>query len=486
MLSKLKTMSVRKKMLIQIGLTIGSMMIILALSFATVTKVKVGGETFRSIVLDKDLLADILPPPEYIIESYLVASQMIYDSSDKMIADHLAKMDQLKNDYDTRHEYWVKELVDPKMRDVLLIGSYEPAKSFYTIFDNEFVPAIKSGDKDLATVILLNKLQSAYEKHRAAIDELVTLSVASATEHEADANDMVSKGNILMVAVNIFLALLTLSFMWLMRSQIASTIDGLIGSFRTIADSAGTIKVSSQTVSANSEETATQANVVSAAAEQINQNVKMVSTNMDQMNSSIQEISKNTSDAARVASEAVSAAQVTNDTINKLGESSVEIGNVLKVITSIAEQTNLLALNATIEAARAGEAGKGFAVVANEVKELAKQTAKATEDIGHRIETIQGDTSEAVTAIGSITNIINQINDIQNTVASAVEEQSATASEIARNIDEAAKGTSDIAHNITGVAQAAQTTSQEAGVAQGNAVTLTDMAEALKATIAAL
>src|SRR5579862_2192236 len=139
------------------------------------------------------------------------------------------------------------------------------------------------------------------------------------------------------------------------------------------------------------------------------------------MNASIKEIARNATEAARIASGAVKVARETNDTVNKLGESSVEIGKVIKVITSIAQQTNLLALNATIEAARAGEAGKGFAVVANEVKELAKQTAAATEEISQKIEAIQQDTGGAVRAITEIGAIIDQINGIQNTTASAVE-----------------------------------------------------------------
>jgi len=251
----------------------------------------------------------------------------------------------------------------------------------------------------------------------------------------------------------------------------------------TLASSSEELTAVSQQMAGNAEETATQANVVSAASEEVSKNVASVASASEEMQASIREIAKNANESARVAKNAVNVAHTTNETVKKLGESSQEIGNVIKVITSIAQQTNLLALNATIEAARAGEAGKGFAVVANEVKELAKQTAKATEDIGQKIEAIQGDTKGAVTAIEEISNIINQVNDISNSIASAVEEQTVTTNEIGHSVTEAAKGVGDIAKNIGGVALAAKNTTQGANDTQKASAELSHMAAQLQKVV---
>jgi methyl-accepting chemotaxis protein len=215
-------------------------------------------------------------------------------------------------------------------------------------------------------------------------------------------------------------------------------------------------------MSSNAEETAAQSGAVSTAAEEIATNVQTVVSGSEEMSASIKEIASNAHDAAKVAGAGVKIAADANEKVVKLNESSQQIGQVIKVITSIAEQTHLLALNATIEAARAGAAGKGFAVVANEVKELAKETARATEDIGAKIEAIQADTKGTIEGIAEISKIIAQINDIQNTIASAVEEQTATTNEISRNISDVATGNQEVARNVTGVAQAAKSTTEGA------------------------
>jgi len=268
-----------------------------------------------------------------------------------------------------------------------------------------------------------------------------------------------------------------------MITDLRSSIGAIGSNAQHVGAAAEELSAISEQMAANAEETATQTGVVSAASEQVSKNLTVVATSSEEMLASIREIAKSANEAARMAKNAVDVAEATNQTVQKLGDSSVEIGNVIKVITSIAGQTNLLALNATIEAARAGDAGKGFAVVANEVKELAKETAKATEEISQRIEAIQGETKGAVSAIVEISRLIVQIDHASNTIATAVEEQTATTNEIGRNITEAARGSAEIAHNVAAVAGAAQASSQGAADTQKAARSLTEMAAQLQTLV---
>lgn len=244
------------------------------------------------------------------------------------------------------------------------------------------------------------------------------------------------------------------------------------------------MSATSQQIMATCQETTTQAEVVSQATQKVSLNLQSVSTGAEEMTVTIQNIAGNTLTAAGVASNAVATVQAANATVGKLGQSSAEIGEVIKVITSIAQQTNLLALNATIEAARAGEAGKGFAVVANEVKQLAKQTAQATEGISRTITAIQKDTKGAVEAIGSIRDIIQQVSDISGTIAASVEEQSTTTNEMTRNVTDAARASEEITRNIAGVAQAARGTSTGAQELHWAGNELAEMAAQLRTVVA--
>ncbi len=243
------------------------------------------------------------------------------------------------------------------------------------------------------------------------------------------------------------------------------------------------MRTTSQSMSATAEETSVQTTAVTTAAEQASANVEAVAAAAEEMATSVNEIGRQVQDSARIAGAAVEQARNTDDRINALSQAASRIGDVVSLITTIAEQTNLLALNATIEAARAGEAGRGFAVVAQEVKQLAAQTAKATNEIGGQIAGMQTATQDSVVAIKEIGGTIAHISEIASAIAAAVEEQGAATREIARNVQQAAQGTEDVSGNIVGVNQAAAKTGMAADQVQTAAETLGRQAETLRADV---
>lgn len=331
--------------------------------------------------------------------------------------------------------------------------------SLYSQLVNEVLPASAQNNADgkrrasegLDRLEASTRSLLADTKAIAQFEQETADGIATKTEHELRSTIILSVVLLLLVAVasaaiGLFLA--------------RSLGRALSRTSQHIDDTAQNLTTMATQLSSGSEEAHLQSQSVATAAEQMSANMAAVAAAVEEMQAVVSEIAGSAGEASSVASGAVATVDQTNDRVESLGTSSQEIGKVIEVITSIAEQTNLLALNATIEAARAGEAGKGFAVVANEVKELAKETATATDEIGRRISAIQSETTDTVSSISEIADVIARINEMQGTIAAAVEEQTATIGEIARNVNEAAAGSSQVAQNIHGVSEATAATSE--------------------------
>ncbi len=473
------------------------------LAFSTLDELRIGSSSYRRITQTKDLIADVLPPPAYLVEAYLLVHEMKEETDRQRLAALVRRSRQLHADYDACYARWAAELRPGPLRAALLEKSHRPALEFLRTVDQQFIPALLAGNHARAQALDDGPLQALYLEHRAAVDEVVALARSRTQADEQAAANVVRERTIELLFMCLTIALLSTAVGWLTTRRIANALEEVrrvaitvaagdltararvrshdeIGDLadatntmaRSLSDVLGRLaeradvlagasaelsSVSDQ-MSATAEETSSQASMVSAGAEQVSQNMQTVAVAVEEMGASVQEIAKNTSEAARMATHAAGEAQTTSRTMSKLGASSAEIGNVVKVINAIAQQTNLLALNATIEAARAGDAGKGFAVVANEVKELARETAAATKDIGQKIEVIQSDTGAAITAIGQIRETIQQIKDVSANIAGAIDEQLATTAEIGRTLSEAARGSTEISHGLVSVAEAAKET----------------------------
>ena len=520
-------------------------------SHLALSTLKVGGPTYNQISLGKDLVADILPPPEYILESYLEATLALNDRAG--LAEHKARLTQLRKDYDDRRSYWQQQPIKDDIKSLLTDRSDAEVSQFWSQTENSFLPALQRGDMDAARQAYAAMTKS-YNAHRTIINQIVT---ATNTENDhiqaaAEASDRFYAVIVWSVA-GVVLALLAGAIAWLAlsvvrsitritgsmtrlaRHDLATQVEGLgredevgemaaaVQVFKTsmidadrlkeeqeqaqrvaaarsaavdrltqdfdqkvqgvvqaVASQAGQMQTSAQSMSSIAEEATKQASAVAAASEESSANVQTVASAAEELSTSIAEISRQVAYSSQIAATAVSEAGKPNEMVQGLLGASQKIGEVIALINDIADQTNLLALNATIEAARAGEAGKGFAVVAAEVKNLATQTSKATEEIGAQITGVQGATQDAVRAIDSIGKIIGEIDQIATTIAAAVEEQGAATKEIARNVEEAAKGTQEVSSNIGGVTSAANGTGTTANQILTSARSLSSQSQALR------
>ncbi|MFM2152491.1 MAG: hypothetical protein RL199_926 [Pseudomonadota bacterium] len=493
-------MSIRLKLLLLNGLFAAALAILSVQGYFTLHHVEVGGPVYQRIVAAKDLVADILPPPEYIIESHLLTLQMAAETDKAKIQAIAERAKVLRKDYDTRRQYWsdywARNSTSPELKRLLLEDSYAPVESYFRLREEKLLPALLSGDRAgvQKTVAALDAL---YETHRAGIDKVVGKANEENAAAEQDAAATVHSrvqsvailalllglagalvgtwiargisrplGGMLRVLAAVAKGDLSGRVTVTSRDEIGQMGESLNGALTALATALSHIRDSAQELARYGQESNAVAQELSSVAEQTSAQANVVSSATQEMSSSIREISRSTSEAARIAASGASEAALTNDNVQRLGESSRAIDNVVQIIHTIAEQTKLLALNANIEAARAGEAGKGFGVVANEVKELARETARATKEISDRVRQIRADSDAAVHAIEGITRTMQQVSDLQSTIAAAVEEQTAT--------------TGEIVHNITGVAGAARTSAASATETRATARRLDDLAGELQ------
>jgi len=519
----LKGMRVETKLRLLVAVSVLGLLSFAAMSYITIDKVKVGGSIQAEITLYSDLAADTTPPALDFEQVRFAARDMLI-FNDRKLPDKIAFYNQRKQEYEDAVANWSKRLPQSAIRELLLVNADQANRKYAEICDNRVIPALKRADRNEAMAALQDASAFAGSA-TSATSRAVQLVQAYQAEMDRSAEASLRNGLLALLALGLIVTLMEMAIGLTTASGISSATKealqlarGIAGGnliqadmkisgrdelaelgnalnqmkqslrdvIRSIADTSTHVAISSEQLSATSQqisastvETSAQANVVSHATQKVSQNLQSVAIGAEQMTTTIQSIASNAHEAATIAIRAVETAHTATLAIGKLGQSSREIGDVIKLITSIAQQTKLLALNATIEAARAGEAGKGFAVVASEVKELARQTAKATEDISPKIAAIQNDTSHAVEAIATISNIINQVNEISGTIATAVEEQSATTNEMMRNVADAAKASTEITQNIAGVAEAAQGTSAGAQESQKAANHLAEMAAQL-------
>jgi methyl-accepting chemotaxis protein len=450
---RLKDVRISRKLYIVVGCFVVGFIVFGWLAKSTLDTVKIHGPIYTDIMQKKDLIADILPPPEYIIEPYLVTLEAAGEADISRVKDDYARYQKLKTDYETRHQFWAKSLADGRLKDTMITTSYQGATQFFDVADKQLWPAALAGNKAKADTVVNGALRDAYDKHRAAIDEVVTMATdeAATAEKSADSNILQSYIYLFAIGVAIIIAVGVLSLVIsrsitqplskaidvankLAEGDLAVKIEGdgkdetaqlmaalatmierlrrVVLDIQTIADS---VRSGSQQTSSSSQQMSQGANEQATAAEE-------VSSSVEEMTANIRQNAENAQQTERIAVKSAQDAETGGEAVAQAVVAMRDIAGRVEIIQEIARQTNLLALNAAIEAARAGEHGKGFAVVASEVRKLAENSQKAAAEITK----MSGASVEVAESAGAM--LERMIPDIQKT-AELVQEISASSAE---------------------------------------------------------
>ncbi len=505
-------LSIRFKLALMAGPLLLGLMVIVVTGYATIGEVKVNGPLYQSIVETKDLVADVLPPPQYLLESYLVTLQMLQETDQRALQQLVARGKQLRKEYEERHAHWVRTLAAGPMKTALVEKSYRSGVAFLDSRDQEFVPAVLAGDVIKARALAAGKLNLHYREHRDAIDEVVAAAMPWQLQQEAQATGIVqARINKIALVSLVILGAATVVGLTIAR-RITSRLSTIESCFQTISGGDLRIRIPVRgedevarlsratnalldnlegmigRVAMVTEQLASAAVQLSATAVEISGGTARLTSRathtaaaVEEMNATVGQVAQNSGKAACLARETVETAKdggavvantiegmellseavsSSSTIITELGKSSDQIGVIVGTIEDIADQTNLLALNAAIEAARAGEQGRGFAVVADEVRKLAERTTKATKEISDMIRQIQQDTRGAVDSmqhgkekVSAGVDLANKTGEALTRIVRMVSESADMIQQIAVASEEQSTATQQIAADIENVAQ---------------------------------
>ena len=492
-------LKVRTRFLLLLGLFVSGFIAYGVWSFKTLNELKVNGPLYDRIVQSKNLVADILPPPEYILESYLVTMQLVQSNDMAAQVKSLDRLKALKADYDARHSYWLEAQLGQPLDDLLLKQAHEPAITFYEFVFDELAPALQKGDKD-AVAATMRKIEQIYEIHRKAIDQAVVASNQRAEFDEARGKESITRATWLMMAILVVSLGASLILAVLIMRSILGPLHDAVSVARTVAsgDLSGTVRVEgeneltqlmlalkemqdnlvnlvsrvlwgSEGVSAASAEIA-QGNLdLSARTESQASALEETAASMEELSSTVKANAENARHANQLAESASRIAfrggAVVNQVVEKMkgiDESSRKISDIIGVIDGIAFQTNILALNAAVEAARAGEQGRGFAVVASEVRSLAGRSAEAAKEIktliGTSLERVSQGTAlvdQAGATMAEVVSSIKSVTDIMGEISAASNEQSQGVCQVGEAVSQMDQTTQQNAALVEEIAAAA-------------------------------